>query len=162
VVEQMWQIDIDSRVALRQATINDCQLVYSWQKQPQVRLHARNQTIPSWLNHQTWFKAKLKESLSAFYLIEDSGESVGVVRLDPTGVNRQVEISIYLALGAEGKGYASRGLRLVRRAHPELDLLATVLANNSASHKLFERAGYQKINDEIYLSVGTNKKSKYV
>lgn len=159
-VERKMRLVLD--IELRNATLGDCRLIYTWQLQPQVRLFARNKSIPTWEEHSSWFETKLEEQESNFYIIEESSTPVGVVRLDPNEQTSQFEISIYLSEGADGRGIASHALALARKAHPELDLLAVVLKGNEASHKLFNRAGYQKISEDSYLNAGKYKKSNNV
>jgi UDP-2,4-diacetamido-2,4,6-trideoxy-beta-L-altropyranose hydrolase len=145
-------------VLLKKASHQDCELIYSWQQQPHVRALSRNKSIPSLSEHKAWFTAKLDDPQAFFYLIEERKIPVGVVRLDSTGVDQQYEVSIYLSSGMEGRGVAFQSLQLLRKLHPQFDIMATVLAGNISSHRLFECLGYQKIDEKSYISIRTNKK----
>jgi UDP-2,4-diacetamido-2,4,6-trideoxy-beta-L-altropyranose hydrolase len=148
-----------TEVSLRNASHQDCELIYSWQQQPHVRAFSRNKSIPSLSEHKAWFTAKLDDPKTFFYLIEENKIPVGVVRLDPAGVDNQYEVSIYLCSGTEGRAIANQALQLLREFHPQIDILATVLAGNIFSLRLFDRLGYQKIGEESYISIRTNKKA---
>lgn len=139
-------------VTLRIATIDDIEFVYKLQCEPQTRQFARNPEIPSLENHTVWMRRKLLESDNVFYIIEHKF-ACGVLRLDPIEhPNAELEISIFLTANCIGKGVASAAIKRALMLHRHKKVLATVLPENIASHKLFESIGFKKISSSEYVS----------
>jgi UDP-2,4-diacetamido-2,4,6-trideoxy-beta-L-altropyranose hydrolase len=140
---------------LRFATLEDIQQVFEWQCVPQTRCYALNKDVPSLPEHQDWMTRKIASHDDYFYIIElkagakVSFNSVGVVRLDLAAKNTYT-ISIFIAPTHFGKGIAKQALALLDRLHPNIVINAVVLKENVASQALFSRAGYMKIDEEIY------------
>lgn len=138
----------------RYANKDDIQLTYEWQCQAETRKYALNKSIPSYQQHLNWMENKLKSALDYYYIIEIKTDTnlikpVGVVRLDYIESDRFV-ISIYIDNKHHGKGLASDTLKFIDIVHPDITIEATVLKDNLASQKLFEKLGYIKINPELY------------
>ncbi|GAA5192814.1 UDP-2,4-diacetamido-2,4,6-trideoxy-beta-L-altropyranose hydrolase [Ferrimonas gelatinilytica] len=136
------------RVRLAQA--EDCQILFEWQCAPRTRMFARNPQVPSWEGHQAWYRNKLADpaALLAFMVLGET--PVGMLRLDPVASTQYDEISVLVSPEHYRLGIAEAGLKLLRRLYPERHLLATVLADNQASHGLFQRLGYEPISPEQY------------
>ena len=128
----------------------DAQLIYQWQCHPSTRQYALNQDIPDWPTHKAWFHRKLAQADAYFYLIKDNHEALGAVRLDRLHAFHYL-VSIYVSPDHYRKGIASKGLALLDFIHPRIHIHATVLLDNFASHALFIKAGYDKIDSEHYV-----------
>ncbi len=128
----------------------DAQRIYQWQCHPKTRQHALNPDIPDWSTHEAWFQRKLAQADAYFYLIKDSHEALGAVRLDRLHPFHYL-VSIYVSPDHYRKGVASKGLALLDLIHPHIHIHATVLLDNLASHALFTKAGYDKIDSEHYV-----------
>lgn len=139
-------------VSLRKATVDDIEFVYQLQCEPKTREFARNPNVPIFEEHINWMKRKLSDDSSYFYIIEHHS-SCGVLRLDPV-VHKyaEFEISIFLTTDAHGKGIASAAIKRATMQHCDVNLLATVLPENRASHQLFERLGFVKLSSSEYIS----------
>ena len=139
-------------ISLELASEQDVVLVYNWQIEPQTRRFALNPAEPSWQEHKDWMVAKLGNPSDYFYMIVDTvAESkLGVVRLDRLSYNLYI-VSIFLDPKNYGKGVALRALKVLDRLHPDFNIRAEVLRDNFASQKLFEKAGYIKIDDESFI-----------
>lgn len=138
----------------RPAEANDINLVYRWQCLPETRKFALNNNTPTESEHIGWMTNKLASLQDYFYIIEaqdrtSENKSTGVVRLDRTSDGSYV-VSIYLAPDFYGHGLALKALQWIDDLHKDIDIYATVLKDNIASHKLFVKAGYAKINDNTY------------
>ncbi|MBD1564520.1 UDP-2,4-diacetamido-2,4,6-trideoxy-beta-L-altropyranose hydrolase [Vibrio sp. S12_S33] len=134
------------------AAQEDIQLVYEWQCHPRTRKYALNSDPPTWAEHQAWMSKKLTETSDYFYMVTDRLDQrhLGVVRLDRIKVGHYL-VSIFVEPGSYGQGVASQALAMVDAIHPDVTLHATVLKSNGASQRLFQRAGYQQVDDETYL-----------
>lgn len=139
---------------LRDVVLEDCELVYRWQKQPEVRKYARNSEVPRWSEHQAWFEQKIQSEGVIFKIIMSEETPVGVVRLDPCRHQQAHEVSVYIATEHSGNGFASQALSLLRQQHPKIEIVATVLPENHASHALFIKSGYIQVDDTTYVNIG--------
>lgn len=70
-------------------------------------------------------------------------------RIESPHAQLAAEVSILLSPGFYGRGLALAALNAVRALHEE-DFFAEVHPENLASQKLFERAGYRKLENNLY------------
>lgn len=139
-------------VMLRPATKSDIDFVYKLQCEPQTRKFARTPEIPAYDEHVAWMKRKLNDERVKFYIIECE-IPCGVLRLDPIQHSgADFEISIFMTEKSQGKGIASAAIKRAMMLNNDVKMLATVLAENTASHLLFQRLGFTKISNSEYLS----------
>lgn len=134
------------------AAEHDIAQVYEWQCNPQTRKFALNPSVPSWEEHKAWMMNKLDKVEDYFYIIREcsSGKSMGVVRLDRVKHGHYL-VSIFLSPLFYGRGIATQALCLIDNIHPDVTLHATVLKQNLASQKLFEKAKYCRISTEEFI-----------
>lgn len=148
-------LEAHSGVTLRRAEKRDKDIIHSWQNAPGARQFSRNPNAPSVAEHQAWFERRLaRADQDPFYIIEVDGTPSGFVRLDTTDQPHVGEVSILVAQGQQGKGLARTALGLLRLAHPKRDIEAEVHLANTASQKLFEAAGYRRLDGHRFLSQG--------
>ncbi|CAG21086.1 UDP-2,4-diacetamido-2,4,6-trideoxy-beta-L-altropyranose hydrolase [Photobacterium profundum] len=141
-------------LSVRFATKGDIQLVFDWQQMPETRLYALNPLVPTWEDHQSWMIKQLAEPSHYFYILENklqNGEihAVGVVRL-----NRECHghylVSIFIDPACHGQGFGLKALEYLDTIHSDVTLNATVLKANTASQRLFSRAGYIQLSEEQF------------
>lgn len=138
-------------VFLRRANKEDIKQVYTWQCHPNTRKYALNQSIPTYEEHCQWMSRKLQSAVDYFYLIVDEKQrDLGVVRLDQQESGHYL-VSIFIDPEFYGQGIALTALKQLDIVHAHMYLEATVLEQNTASNKLFGKAGYTKINSEKYV-----------
>jgi len=143
----------DNGITLRNATLGDREIIYKWQSEPSTRRYFRNPKIPSWQEHQAWFKEIITDSEKRLFVIERKTEPVGVIRLDPLNQKEKLfEISIVIAPECRGKGIGVNALKYLRTIQPRLDFLAEVSEKNLISRNLFKSAGFIQIDKIRYLS----------
>jgi len=140
------------RYELIEADRQDIEIVYSWQTDPLTRQYALDPNIPSWEQHQEWMLERIADVASYFYIITGIEEQikVGAVRLDRLGQGAYV-VSIYVDPKSYGKGIAQAALIMLDKLHPHIIIEATVLSQNFASQRLFEKANYQRLSPEKFL-----------
>lgn len=150
IVDQMNLADIQ----LRAATPSDSKRLFEWRNHPSIRAISINSDPIQWESHQQWFNKVLQDANRPLYIAEQAGTEVGVIRFDIEGT--QAEVSLYLApdRNTHGKGLGTQlllqGERRLSRERPEiLQLIATVLEANEASHRLFRRCEY-RFDDSLY------------
>lgn len=132
------------QVSLRLATADDTQTLFDWQVAPQTRRYAHASTPPTRDEHEAWMTEHLADPDCLLCLIGCDGHDVGSIRLDRMNDGRDRLVSIYLAPDAYGRGFAASALRLVQDLAPGWRLLAEVVAENEASHRLFQRVGFRR------------------
>lgn len=134
------------------ASEKDIEIVYKWQHQPLIRLYALNPDIPSWNDHYLWMKEKITSSKDFFYIATaiETEQKLGVVRLDYVQDNRYI-VSIYTDPARHGEGIALSSLNMLDKLFPDIYIMATVMLDNKASQRLFERAGFQRIDSESFV-----------
>lgn len=142
-------------VNLRIATTADIKKVYGWQCQPKTRQYALTPEIPSWNEHKKWMTKKLEDYDNYFYIIEldittEQKLSVGVIRLDRKS-NAYYILSISIDSKQHNKGLARNALKLIDVIHPNIKIEAIVLADNTASQKLFESVNYLRRSQYSFL-----------
>jgi spore coat polysaccharide biosynthesis predicted glycosyltransferase SpsG/RimJ/RimL family protein N-acetyltransferase len=141
-------------VSLRAVEFADEDWILRLQWLPETRRYSLNSLPPSASEHAAWMKRTLNDIDRLFAIVELDGQSAGTIRLDRVSRKpTEFEITIAIAPDLRGRGIGGAVLKLVRRAVPSADLLATVLAENVASQTLFERAGYRRESDERFRNV---------
>ncbi len=133
-------------VYLREATMQDMNLIYEWANDPVVRINSFNSEQIQYETHVKWYnRVMLDESVLQFILMDDD-IPVGQIRLN---IDRdEAEIGYSIAKDYRGKGYGHKVLQLVvdevKENYPEIkSLVAKVKPDNIASSKLFEQEGYE-------------------
>jgi UDP-2,4-diacetamido-2,4,6-trideoxy-beta-L-altropyranose hydrolase len=133
------------RIKLVEASQEHTKKVYEWQCLPETRKYALNPEPPSWDEHALWMTKKLESGKDYFYIISSlkDGLAIGVVRLDWLD-DVDYLISIFIDPSYFGCGIAGEALLLIDSIHPQACIHATVLEENIASQRLFEKAGYSR------------------
>ncbi len=133
------------------------EMIYAWQTFPRTRQFSNKVEIPTWLEHSAWMRQKLLSDRDFFYLVRNktTQEYCAAVRLDAVRLDKETPshfvISIFLNPEFYGRGIGSDALALIDDVHPDIEIHAKVLRDNHASQRLFEKAGYSRINDELFI-----------
>ena len=155
----LWQIagiersKVGGRVRLRAAEPEDEMWLLDLQRQPQTRRYFRNPAAPDASEHREWFRAALEDSERWIAIIEIDKEPAGVIRLDraaPVQLSGQFEISIALHPQFYSRGIASTAIALVCRLFRGATLDAVVMPDNTASQRLFARAGFEQVENDRF------------
>ena len=127
-------------INLRRAPIYDALLFYALRRDLEThRFLPRFGEALSLENHMAWFAARVWTA--AWYVAEQGGQSVGVVRLDG---EPDRSVSIIVAPNVRGRGI---GLEMLRQlAAIECGpFYASIHQLNAPSIRVFERAGYVRV-----------------
>ena len=141
---------------LRPVEARDERLVWEWSNDP-VMLQFSFQTkekIP-WENHQKWFAKTLAKQGRIQYIAETPmGEPIGQVRFEPIDSDVSV-ISVYLAEAWRGKKLApvliQRGVERIAEETNVRIIEAWIKTENAASRRAFLAAGFEMLEQTIYL-----------
>jgi RimJ/RimL family protein N-acetyltransferase len=130
-------------VALRDATSEDCEQIWSWNFAPDVRARSKRSEAVAFAEHARWFARRIADGREPIWVIEAQGTPAGVIRLDIVGSGLS-RISIALAPEARGRGIGRSAVAAVCRtcAAP---IVAEIFADNLASRACFEACGFRSI-----------------
>jgi UDP-2,4-diacetamido-2,4,6-trideoxy-beta-L-altropyranose hydrolase len=139
-------------VILRPAGFDDGEMMLHWQRLPETRRYALDPSIPAPDAHFAWLRGRLEDPLAGpFNIIEYGGTPAGVLRLDrDADVEDSYTVSILVVPELHGRGVASAALRAGGRLLGEGTLNATVLLENTSSHRLFRGAGFEQVDATSY------------
>jgi UDP-2,4-diacetamido-2,4,6-trideoxy-beta-L-altropyranose hydrolase len=134
-------------ISLRQATFADSAAMFAWQSAPGARTYARNPEAPKQGEHERWLKAKLADPDCIFNIVLHGDEPAGILRFDRLAARDASEISILIAAARQGLGIGGAALALGKRLLPKERIVAAIHAENRASIRMFEAAGYRAAGD---------------
>jgi len=132
----------------RTATPADSRDLFEWRNDAQTRAASRSIEPVMWEQHELWFTGVLADKHRELYIVERvaDSEAVGMCRFDE-GEGGLTEVSINLNPAFRGRGL-SVGV-LVAAIEKFRDggggaLTATVRPENTASIRVFEKAGFRR------------------
>lgn len=131
---------------IKLATIEDMQDVFDLSNDELVRANSFNQEKISWEEHCKWYKNKINDENSIFYLVKDPAESlISQVRLEKINQN-EGDISISISQNFRGKGYGVTILKSttekVATEHKINKINAYIKEENLISQAVFSKAEY--------------------
>ncbi len=134
-----------SAMALRRATLDDCDSVWRWRNDSTVRQYSNDPGVIELSEHRRWYAAALQNRSRVLLIGENAEGAVGVLRYDVTG--HSATISVYLVPGRQGRGLGPELIRLgeawLRDHRPEVrEIRAEIDARNAASVRAFAKAGF--------------------
>jgi L-amino acid N-acyltransferase YncA len=148
-----------SLVHIRRASKGDCESIFDWRNNIEVRQASKNSQEIDWLEHQKWYSDVIENPNTLLLIGEIEGLAVGVVRFDVENI--EASISIYLS--PEGRNRCI-GVDLLSAAEecfiayfPHVKLFtAEVLANNISSHMLFQSFDYSRQSTTYFKNIRKN------
>jgi len=143
---------------IKLATLEDMKDVFNLSNDSVVRMNSINPEPIIWENHINWFKNKIKDKNSIFYIINDSlNNFMGYVRLD-----REDDwvLTIHLKNEYRGKGLGQRILQKICTLNADKCIIALVKENNLASLNSFKKAEFRET-DFVFIRNERYHKLKY-
>lgn len=132
-------------------TMDDCDLIFNWANDYEVRANSFNTDTIKYEEHVEWFKSIIKQDISIMYILKIENEKIGLVRLDKISIDKYL-ISYSIAKEYRGKGFGTILLRLIKEKYNPRLLIGKVKKDNIASIKAFQNAGYyMKEESDIYI-----------
>ncbi len=128
-------------IALRRAEVTDCERVWQINFAPEARAVSTSQEVVPYGAHAQWFARRLAEASSPLWMIEDAGEIVGVVRVDPLDRGQCGRISIALDGQARGRGVGRRAIGAACHRWGRT-VVAEIHADNQPSIACFTACGF--------------------
>ena len=138
-------------IQLQPMTLDDMDLLYQWQCEPNARRFSRQPNPPRYADHVQWFTASIGNPQRRMWLIKLGALVCGYVRLDvlADGANGE-EISILISQPLSGMGIAQNTLEAVKSLSKFGRIHAHVQTENGASQKAFLASGYERIEPTEY------------
>ncbi|MFM7595765.1 MAG: GNAT family N-acetyltransferase [Flavobacteriales bacterium] len=131
---------------LRKATLLDTDITFQWAQDPRVRRYAFTQDEITKEGHEAWFKNKLADPFSAYFILETAaGNPLGSLRTDFNSRSSTGIISYLIDPEYHGKGWGIAMLVLGQAAAKQIGLLGLigeVMPENSSSSAIFVKLGY--------------------
>lgn len=132
------------KISLKKADFSDIEFLWYLRNQPIIYKYARNNRAVSWKEHINWIlPVILGTSNKNLLVIRNLKTPIGQIRFDRTG-DKEAEISISISKEFQGKGFATKSLKLAIKKQKNIQkLIAEVNKNNKASIRLFEKLGFK-------------------
>jgi RimJ/RimL family protein N-acetyltransferase len=144
-------------IGFRKANESDLILYFNWANDPLVRAQSYNSDIVSIDEHTNWFLEKLNDDSCYLYIFQNElNENIGQVRIQKTE-DRNAIIGLSIDSNFRGKGLGTQMLQLSAeeffKSNPEAVIQAYVKFENASSKRIFEKAGYQMVEEIIYNNI---------
>lgn len=131
----------------RRAEIHDCDLYYEWANDPVTRAMAFSKKPIPYENHCKWFSEKILSEDAVLYIFYFKGNPIGQVRFDIEDGEAEIDISIDKCFRGKqlGTQMLSQAVFWFSLDKPGINPVSTVLAENPASKRIFEKCGFVKV-----------------
>lgn len=133
------------KLVFRMANKKDVALYYNWANDETVRANSYNQKQITLEEHTNWFNKKIASGNCFFYLFIYNGDAAGQVRIDNSG--HEVVIGISVDAHYRGKGLSTSMLQAASdhfiKNHNGSIITAYIKENNLPSYKSFKQAGFK-------------------
>lgn len=141
----------DERITLRQAAESDIHLTFKWATHPDVRKYALTTNLISEDEHREWFTSKIKQPSCIYLIAEYINQAIGSIRFD-LSEEGDAKISYLLDPAFFGKGLGTRlleeGILYCRTDGRIKQLTGEVIAENTASNRVFQKLGFENTERE--------------
>lgn len=125
-------------IFLRRATEEDCDLIYKWANDIEVRQNAFNSNFIPYDEHCRWYKSSLDSINRIIYIATDGNREIGQIRLDKEE-NKSI-ISYSVNKSYRGRGYGKALIKLIKEEALKNDIIVLeglVKKDNIPSQRAF-------------------------
>ena len=137
-------------ISLRPAIDSDCELIWQWRNDPEVRSVALDQQPIAWSDHTGWFdESQADDKRQIFIAKNTAGHSIGHIEFQFDEGGNQVRLSLIVDQKHRGRG---TGVSLIKIALERIfatteinKVVAQMRSGNTASEKSFRTAGFRTI-----------------
>lgn len=139
-----------SLVSFRDVRKIDLEMIFSWQNVKEIRQYFNNSSAPTFQEHSTWFKNRLKLKESPYWIILYEEQECGLVSLTYCAFQKIYDLSWFILPEKQNKGLGTTSLKKVLQLVKPFQIRAYVKKENKASRCSLEKAGFIKMQDDIY------------
>lgn len=137
-------------LVLKKVTREDCDLLFKWVNDKEVRNSAFNTNIVRIEEHMKWFENKFSSDNCYMFICYNGELPIGQIRLDIKGNMGKIDYSIEEKY--RGNNYGNEILGLIEKETLKIDILiGEVKYSNIASQKAFEKNNYKKNNKKFFI-----------
>lgn len=142
------------KLTVRKATINDLECCFNWVNDPEVRMQSYNQHPIAMEQHGQWFRQKLEDPSSYYYLLEMDGNPVAQIRFQ---VQENEAVLGYLAASSiRSKGLGTtilgKGIEEFLKDYKKpVHIVGYVKRTNFPSQRSFERLAFYQEDTDAYM-----------
>jgi RimJ/RimL family protein N-acetyltransferase len=130
------------KLVLRNAEINDAELLFNWANDSSVRINSINQEPIIWENHLKWFISKLKSEATKILILQLNDCPLGQIRIDLDKEFWIIDYSIDNQF--RGNGLGKEIVRLLLKNFENYKFKAIVKKENHPSIGVFNNLGFNK------------------
>lgn len=137
-------------ITYRKASEEDVMQVFEWSNDPLSRTNSYFSDPIPLETHKKWFAERLKDPSSSIYIAEVNNVPAGMIRYSLEENNAIV--GILIGENFRGQGFATDFLTGTAKLYfkeNKLPVFAYIKVQNRASIRSFEKAGYQKLREEL-------------
>lgn len=150
-----------SEYKLVKASEDNCELLYKWTNEEEVRKNSFNTDKINYEDHVKWFMGKLNSLEIFIYIFKKNEEPIGVMRLEKIDEESML-INFSIDCKYRGLGYATKLLKLIKVQFEEYILVGKVKKDNIGSIKAFRKSGYIMTEELDKIIFYSKKNSKEV
>lgn len=125
---------------VRTARSDDALDILAWRNDPLARAMSRDHSEISEADHLRWFDRSLQRDDRMFFVGEEQGQKIGVIRFDQSG--DKWEVSHAMAPEARGRGLGFAMLEETLRAFPHRPIVAEIREDNRPCWYIYEKARF--------------------
>jgi RimJ/RimL family protein N-acetyltransferase len=128
---------------IRPAKNSDCELLWEWVNDPEVRRASFVTQDVTLEEHTKWFWARMADRNTTIFIAMLEETPVGVVRFDRD--SGEAKISVTIAKPFRNRGFGAAAIRLASIAHKHAydeKIVAHIKRENASSINSFFKAGY--------------------
>ncbi|GAA0782638.1 GNAT family N-acetyltransferase [Hathewaya limosa] len=147
---------------LKQVEEEDCDLLFEWANNKEVRKNSFNNTEISYDEHIKWFKKMILSPNVFMYIMDNGSNSVGQVRIDV--IENCATISYSIDKEFRGQKLGTLIIKLIEKKIEELyeidEIIGYVKKDNEPSKKIFKNLGYieKDLNNKMMYYKRLNKR----
>ncbi len=145
-IKKVLEVFIELLIEIRIANEQDMDICFEWANDVEVRRNSINQEPILYENHYNWFREKLNDKNTIFYIGQINSIPFGQVRIDRKGGYGYINYTIdrkFRGMGL-GKILVSKVINL----HKDFKWIAYVKNNNNQSKRIFEKLNFTKKSEE--------------
>ncbi len=148
---------MEKRLHFIKANMEYVDVVFRWANDKETRANAFNTAQIPYDDHVTWYRKKISEAETFFYICKYEDTNVGQLRIDLE--EDKAVISYSVDKTQRGKGYGKRLINYAEEVirdnclfgYEQIILVGKVKYNNIASQKCFLAENYNKKEREDYI-----------
>lgn len=134
----------------------DCDLVYRWANDLEVRKNSFSSEIISYDEHVEWFNKKMLSEDTEMYLFKNNTIPVGMLRLEKQSENLKL-INYSIDKHYRKVGLGTELLKQTKNLFSDITLIGKVKKANISSTKAFENSDYKLVKEFDDYFVYSNK-----